>query len=367
MSSGRFNIIRLLQDGFLALSGGVSSTTVGLSIGSSSIKIVEIKREKREFKLLHFGIIQLPDDVIINREIVNPLIVTESIRTLVSQIKLRSHQVCSSMSGSSTIIKRMTVEVPNPKELEDLIYWEAEQYIPFDMAEVVLDYVVLSDRTSPTVEVLLIAVKKSILDNYMMVIQDADLTPKVVDTDFFALMNAYEANYPGRASEAVALVDIGAEALKLVIVQGGIPVFTKDSSIGGKTLTGEIQKGLGMGFLDAETLKVSSSSSGNMPQELSELMHVSAENLSTEIKRGIDFYQASSVGPPVALILLSGGASRIPPLVSVIAESSGLPVQYLNPFNRITYDPRVFTSEYLNSISPVASIPIGLALRAAEK
>ncbi len=346
---------------------GGSPTAVGLSIGSSSIKIVELKKTGKSWKLLHFGIVQLPEDVIVNREIVNPVAVTESIKTLVSQIKLKNKMVCTSLSGTSLIIKRMTLEIPNIKELQEQIFWEAEQYLPFDVSEVVMDYQVLSRSKDNKTDVILVAAKKVVLDSYIACIEDAGLKPKLVDVDFFALQNLYEANYPINPSEAVAIVDVGASAMKIVVVNGGIPVFTKDCSVGGANLTAEIQKNLGLSYVDAETLKLGGGPDGTIPQEVSDLMAVMCENFATEIKRALDFYNASSSGAPVAYVLLGGGSSKIPGLSKVVEDSIGLPTQIINPFNAISYDPAVFTQEYLSSIAPIAVVPIGLALRAGAK
>ncbi len=358
-------IISKISD--LLFSGGGSQTAVGLSIGTSSIKLVELKKVGKMWKLLHFGIIQLPEDVVVNREIVNPIAVTENIKTLVDQIKLQNKAVCASLSGTSVIIKRMTLEVPNMRDLQDQVFWEAEQYLPFDVSEVVMDYQVLSRSKDHKTDVLLVAVKKTVLETYIKCIQDSDLKAKIIDVDFFALQNLFEANYPMNPAEAVAIIDIGASALKLMVLHAGIPVYTKDSAIGGHNLTSEIQKNLNLSFIDAEILKVDGGPGGTTPQEVSDLMMTMAENFATEIKRALDFYNASSTGAPVAYVLLSGGSSRIPGLSKIIEDSIGLPTQLINPFNSISYDPAVFTQEYLTNIAPIAGIPIGLALRAGAK
>jgi len=351
----------------LLSAGSNPGTAVGLSIGTSSIKIIELQKTGKTWKLLHFGIVQLAEDTIVNRDILNSIAVTDSIKTLTAQIKLKSKVVCTSLSGTSVIIKRMMLEVPNMKELQDQIFWEAEQYLPFDVSEVALDFQVLSRTADFKTDVLLAAVKRTVLESYMECVSNAGLKPKIVDVDFFALQNLYEANYPANPSEAVALVDIGASSVKFVVVHAGVPVFTKDSAIGGRNLTTEIQKHLNLSFLDAEALKTGAGSEGSTPQEVTDLIAVMGENFATEIKRAVDFYNASSSGAPVAYILLSGGSSKIPGLSKTVEDGVGLPTQLLNPFNAISYDPAVFTQEYLESIAPLAAIPMGLALRAGVK
>lgn len=363
--AGLFSKLPKLPD-LSALLGGGASSAVGLSIGSSSIKLVELKKDGKQWKLLHFGIVQLPDDVIVNREIINSIAVTDSIKTLVSQLKLKTKSVCTSLSGTSVIIKRMTLEVPDRKELQEQVFWEAEQYLPFDISEVVMDYQELSRGKDAKTDVMLVAAKRSVVESYMGCVDDSGLKAKIVDTDFFALQTLYEANYPANPNEAVALVDIGSSSMKIVVVFSGIPVFTKDSALGGRNLTAEIQKHLNLSYADAEALKTGGQAAG-LPQEVSDLMHIMSENFATEIKRALDFYNASSTGAPVSSILLAGGSAKVPGLPKVVEDMLGLPTQIVNPFNAISYDPAVFTPDYVASIAPIAAIPIGLALRAGAK
>ena len=365
--AGKAGFLSKITDLLSSLGG--SESAVGLSVGSSAIKLVELKKTGKTWKLLHFGVAQLPEDVIINREIVNQIAVVDCIRTLIGQLKLKSKSVCTGMSGTSLIIKRMNVEVPNIRDLQDAVFWEAEQYLPFDASEVVMDFQILSRGKDARTDVLLVAVKRSVLDLYMDCIEDAGLKTKIVDTEFFALQNLFEANYPVNPSEAVAVVDIGASAIKMVVVSGGVPVFTKDTPIGGRNLTLEIQKHLNVSFTDAEMLKTGGPEGQNqaMPQEVNDLMGLMADNFAVEIKRALDFYNTSSSGAPVSYILLGGGSSKIPELSRIIEEKVGLPTQVMNPFNAISYDPNVFTQDYMNAIAPIAAVPIGLALRAGTK
>lgn len=297
----------------------------------------------------------------------NPIVVTESIKTLLSQIKLKTKNVCTSISGSSVIIKRMSLEVKNLKEMRDQVFWEAEQYLPFDVSEVVMDFQLISRSSDGKADIILVAVKKSILENYFNCIKESGLKPAIVDVDFFALQNLFEENYPQNSGEAVAIVDLGASSIKITVAFEGIPVFTKDCAIGGNNLTAEIQKNLGLSFIDAETLKVSGAEGGNTPQEVNDLMNMMAENFATEIKRALDFYNASSTGAPVSYILLSGGSAKLPNLSKTVEDVVGLPTQLINPFNSISYDSQIFNQDYVQNIAPIASIAIGLALRAGAK
>ena len=354
-------LLSKLQAG-LGSGGGGGASCVGLSIGSSSIKIVELKKEKKSWRLLHFGSVQLPDNVISNQEIVNPVAVADSLKALISQIKLKSNKVCTSLTGSSLIIKRLLLDVPNMRELQEQVMWEAEQYLPFEISQVAIDFQILSKSKDNKVDLLLVAVKDSILESYKNCVIEGGLQPKVIDVDFFAIHNLFEANYPQNPSEATALVDIGASSLKLVVSHAGIPIFTKETLIGGRNLTAEIQRQMNLPYNDAETLKVGGAA-GGMPQEVNDLMTIMTENFSNEIKKSIDFYNASATGAPVTSIILSGGSAKIPNLSKVVEESVNLPAQIVNPFNVVTYDPAVFTPEYIAAIAPIAAVPIGLAMR----
>ncbi|MBI3558149.1 MAG: type IV pilus assembly protein PilM, partial [Deltaproteobacteria bacterium] len=214
-------------------------------------------------------------------------------------------------------------------------------------------------------EIMLVACKRAIIEAYQAVLKDAGLNANIVDIDVFALQNTFETNYPPDA--CAALVDIGAASLKLSICAAGQPVFTRDSAIGGKALTTEIQKHLNVSYNEAELLKIDGNSQGQVPQEVSDLMHVMAENFAAEIKRSMDFYGASNAGTPLTTVLLAGGSCRLPNLTKMVEDAVGLPVQLLNPFNSVAYDERVFTPDYINAVASMAAVPVGLALRGFPK
>jgi len=337
------------------------NTQIGVSIGSGSVKIAELKGGKIP-TLIHFGVAQLPEDAIVNREILNHMAVVDAIKSLVSELKIKGRGVITSLSGAAVIVKKILLEQTPAKELDDAILWEAEQYVPFDINEVIIDYqVVNKNGPEGKMEIILVACKRAIVETYQAALKDAGLSASCVDVDAFALQNIYEANYP--TDTPAALVDIGASSLKLVICANGQPVFSRDSAVGGRTLTSEIQKHLNLSYQEAELLKVDGNAQGQVPQEVSDLMNVMAENFASEIKRSMDFFSASNTGVNVAYVLLTGGSSRLPNLSKTVEEAVGLPVQLLNPFNSITYDPRIFNSEYVTAISGTAAVPIGLALR----
>lgn len=339
--------------------------TVGICVGAASVKVAEVKKVGKTWKLVRFGLTQLPEDSVVNREVFNPVAVTGAIQAALNQARIVSKNVVTGMGGSSIILKRMTIEVQKVSELQDAVFWEAEQYLPFDPTEVSMDYHMISRGKDAKTDVLFVAAKLSVMDGFTAAVEGAGLKVKIVDTEYFALQNIFEANYDARPGEAVALVDIGASTLKVLVIHDGVPVFTKESPLGGKNLTAEIQRQMNLGIADAEALKIGQGR-GAVPQEIAELTQVAVENFATEIRRALDFYNASSSGAPVSYILVTGGSSQIPQLSKGIEEHVGLPVQLLNPFARIGYDEKVFTPELIASIAPVVSVPLGYALRGGK-
>lgn len=342
--------------------GGKSS--VGLSIGASSIKVVELKKKNKKWIIVKYGSVLLDEAIGDHREISHGTPIVSAIQYALKQAGITQKEVCSAIVGSGLIIKNLIVTVSNMKELQDQVFWEAEQYIPYDITEVVIDFQVIGQPKGDQVEVILVAVKKDFLEQYLSVIQQAKLTPKIIDTELFALQNTFETNYAFSAAEAALLADVGAISTKIVICGNGIPYFTKDAPFGGVVVTHDIQKELNLPRpQDAEALKVSA----NLPQEVRDVLGRSGQNLAVEIKKAVDFYTASSLGPPVTKIFLSGGASRMENITRQVRDMTSIPCEYLNPFLEVGVEIPKFDGD-IASISNEAVIPVGLAIRAgAEK
>jgi type IV pilus assembly protein PilM len=355
------------KNGFFGLFGGGSrAAPVGLAIGTSSVKIVELEnrgsKKTPKWKLVRFGMAQLPQDVIANREIINPMAVSQAIQAVAQQIGLKKKNLCTALCGPAVIIKRLQVEAPNPKETQDAVFWEAEQYLPFDPSEVVMDYHLLSRGKDGRADVLLIAAKTSSLDNYMTCVLEGGLDPKVVDSEFFSLQDVLEFNSNIPPTEAALAVDIGASSTKMVVVHQGVPVFTKDVALGGANVTSEIQHQLNISPTDAESMKVNSQA-GNLPQEVAEILGAMNENFANELRKTQDFYHASGTGASITSIWLGGGGSKLPGLSRTVEEICGVPTQFLNPFHQISYDPSKFSPELIQSVAPFLCTATGLAMR----
>ena len=337
---------------------------VGLDIGSSAVKVVEAEKKRSGWVVRNFTSVTLPEDAIVDGEIVNHAAVVEAILAAIKESGTKAKLTSSSVSGSSIIIKHMTIPKTTPRELDDQVYWEAEQYIPFDMKDISLDYeVVQEDMGDGKMDILLVAAKKDFIEKRLVAIREAGLEPEVVDVDVLSLANVFWENYEMTPDNAVVLVDIGASLTKINIINQKTTIFTRDVGVGGKNLTQEIQNKLGVSFQEAEVLKVDSCSSGQIPEEVQPLLTALSENIALEIRRSLDFYAASPVQFPVTGVFLSGGGCRLPGLAEMLSEMLGLPVEFLNPFNKITCSGRQFTDEFLLAISSSIVVPLGLALR----
>jgi type IV pilus assembly protein PilM len=342
---------------------------VGLDIGSHSIKIVELKHQKRRYELKNFGIAQLPPEAIVDGVIMDSSIVSESIRNLYANLKIKSRQVATSVAGHSLIIKKIQLPLMTETELEEQIQWEAEQYIPFEMDEVNLDFQILGPLADEEgqMEVLLVAVKKDIINDYTAVIAEAGLSVQVVDVDAFAIENLFEVSFPDDVNRTVVLIDVGAGIMSINVLKGGVSTFTRDITMGGGNFTEELQKELGVGYEDAEFLKLGGNSDQASPEDVAGILRSVSENVVLEVQRSLDFFSATSAEEEIHAIYLSGGTCLVPGLAGAIEERVGIPVHVMNAFKGLTVNPKDFDPDYLESVGPIAAVAVGLALRRTDE
>jgi type IV pilus assembly protein PilM len=257
------------------------------------------------------------------------------------------------------------------EELDEQIRWEAEQYIPFDVNEVNLDFQILGAPAGEgQMDVLLVAAKKDLIDDYVQVISEAGLQPAVIDVAAFAVENCYEANYDTRPDEVVALINIGAQVVNINVVAGGVPTFTRDITTAGNQYTEEIQKTLSVSFDEAERIKLGGrrgeTSQEVVPHEVEQAMRAVTETVIGEISRSLDFYSATTADSRIEKVLLSGGSAKVSGLQAAFQERTGHRVQVLNPLNRMVPSSK-FEPDYLEEIAPALGVGVGLALRRMER
>ncbi|NIU87075.1 MAG: type IV pilus assembly protein PilM [Nitrosopumilaceae archaeon] len=335
---------------------------VGLDIGSSSIKLVELKGSKKGFQLKNLGEALLPPDAIVNKVINNSENVIDSIATLVDDLNVKSKNVAIGVSGHSVIIKKVSMPKMSDKELRESIPWELEQYIPQSVEDVNYDFQILPGETAEgNMEVLIIAAKKDIAAGYLNSVVDAGLNPVVVDVDVFALENMYDENY-FESQGVVALVNVGASIINVNILREGISIFTRDITTGGNQFTEMIQKEFDVNFEEAEKMKYSLGSDSSS-QELKRIAGDFNNMICGEIKRTLDFFTNTIWKEKVNSVLIGGGSSKIPEMEETLKSMANTNVEILNPFRNIGYSNKDFDSDYISDIGPKMSIATGLALR----
>lgn len=336
---------------------------VGIDIGSSSVKLVQLSEQKGTYTLKNAGILPLPSDAIVDNSLMDTTSIVETIRDLVKSLGTKVVDASCSISGNSVIIRKISLPAMTQEELEDQIAWEAEQYIPFDINDVNLDFEILDADLSASgkMTVLLVASKKEIIHEYVSVFSEAGLKLVVVDVDSFAVQNIYELNYTPTENEVVALINIGASIMNLNVVKDGISLFTRDVQMGGNLYTEEIQRQFAVSSQDAEQIKLTS----DYPDKarLSEIMSRVNETLSLEINRSLDFYNSTAEDLKIAKVYLSGGCSKVVNLAEVVSQRLGMPVELLNPLKQIICNEKEFDPEYLQEISPFIAVAAGLAMR----
>lgn len=342
---------------------------VGLDIGSHSIKIVELKHQKKRYELLNFGVAQLPPEAIVDGVIMDSSVVAETIRNLYANLKIKNKAVCTSVAGHSLIVKKIQLPQMTEEELEEQIQWEAEQYIPFEIDEVNIDFQILGPvhEEEGQMEVLLVAVKKDIINDYASVIREAGLGISVVDVDAFAVENIFEVAYPEQLEKIVVLIDIGAGIMNINIVKNGVSAFTRDITVGGSNFTEEIQKEAGVSYEDAEVLKLGGGNDQVSPEEVSAILSRVVDSVVLEVQRSLDFYSATSSEEEINSIFLAGGSSRIPGLPKALEDRLGIPVQIMNSFRGFAVSPKDFDPDYLEAMGPMAAVAAGLALRRTDE
>lgn len=337
---------------------------VGLDIGSSAIKLVELKDSKGGgYRLVKTGLESLSPEAIVDGAIMDSSLVVDTVNRIVSSLNVRNPDFGTSLSGHSVIIKKISLPAMSPEELAESIRWEAEQYVPFDINDVNLDYVVLESGGGETMDVLLVAVKKDKIGDYTSVITQAGKTPVLVDVDAFALQNAYEANYPVEPGRVVALVNIGASVTNVNILSGANTIFWRDISFGGNQYTDAIQKQLSLSFDQAEALKKGEASGGQSLQDILPILRSVSDDLAQELQKTFDFFLATTSTEKIDQLFVSGGSSRVVNLDTQLKERFSIPVEILNPFRQIDVAGASVSSEWLTDNAPSLAVAVGLAIR----
>lgn len=347
--------------------GSGKKNLVGLDIGSSSVKAVELAKKGSGLSLLNLGFENLQTDTIVDGQIMELNNVSNVISQIFNEHQIRTSRVCAGVSGHSVIVKNIVLPQMSSEELQESFSWHAEEHIPFDIADVNLDYE-LTSRSEDALHVLMAACKSDKIANVKQAIQLAGKQPVIIDVDAFALQNCYEINYRPRPGEIVALLNIGAATMNINILNGTRSIFARDASVGGSQYTSLLQRELGLSFEQAEGVKRGMPlPEGTEPRPIQPIIETVSEALALEVKKTVDFYRATAQDEAtIQKILLAGGGSKLPGLADFLGRKFEIPVEVFDPFRQIDVDSRKFDPDYMREIVPEMAVAVGLALRGVE-
>ncbi|MDI6800656.1 MAG: type IV pilus assembly protein PilM [Thermodesulfovibrionales bacterium] len=339
-------------------------STIGLDMGSAYIKVAKINETKTGYELEFFDMLPIEPDVIADGMVVNKDSLIRSVKELLKKAGIKSGNATFGISGHpSVIIKKITIPLMTEDEVGASIKYEAEQYVPFEINDVNLDFQILGPRSDEEgqMDVLLVAVKKNVIRDYSEVVEKAGLTPVVVDVDTFALGNMYEVNYE-MSGDNIALINVGASITNINIVRHGLPVFTRDCAIGSNYQTEALEKALDISRGDAEKLKMGRAVENISPKEVQTLLNFASDEIYAEIYRSFEYFKSSVSEGDVNKIILSGGAALIKDFSNIMADRRSIPIEIANPFRMINISDRL-DAAHIKEVAPMAAVVVGLALR----
>jgi len=346
---------------------GKKDHIVGLDIGSRSIKAAEITETKRGLSLTHFGIVDIAHGAIEEGTINDPETVAESIKQLFKSYNIKESNVAVSIGGYSVIVKKISVQTMDEEKLQETIHFEAEQYIPFDISDVNLDFQILGESESNPgqMNVFLVAAKKEMVNDYINLVNLAGLNPCIVDVEAFALQNTFEANYDMQ-SENTALIDIGASKTSLNILKGNSSLFMRDVSLGCGQINQKIMSLIECSFEEAEQLKYGDKPDRLTQEDLKGIVSSVVTDWCTEIRRALDFFYSTYPEDQIKRIILSGGGANIEEFRELLATEASAEVESINPFKNFEIDKKNFDDAFIKQIAPQAAISMGLAMRKVD-
>jgi type IV pilus assembly protein PilM len=342
---------------------GEGNNLVGVDIGSSSIKVCQLKDSRKGLELIRLGFADLPPQTIVDGHVMNSGAVVESLARIFTDQKIKSRDVAMSVSGQSVIIRKITVPMMTPAELAEQIQWEAEQHIPFDIKDVQIDYEVLRKRPEAgQMDLLLVAAKKDEIQDYAQLARDAKLRPQCVDIDAFTIQNIFEFSRGLPPEQTLAIINVGASLSTMNIVSRGISTFTRDIANGGSFISDEIRKRLSISFEQAEAFKCGRPEAGPPPPQLGQIVESVVDTIAGEIQRSLDFFMATSGEAEIVRIFLTGGTAKLPLLAQAVERRARVAVEVFSPLEKVMVDSSIDTNA-LVALGPQLSVAMGLAMR----
>jgi type IV pilus assembly protein PilM len=340
---------------------------VGVDIGASSIKVVQLKESRRALTIVRYGYVELPRDTIIDGHVMNPSAVSEALEQVFAQSKIGQKEVAIGVYGQSVIVRKIAMPLMTKEELQESIGWEAEQHIPFDIKQMSFDYEVLARfPEDQRMDVLLVAAKRDEVNDVATVVRDARLKPMVVDINAFAIQNALERTLGTMPTDrTIAVVDVGAANTTINVISKGTSAFTREIQTAGTSITEEVRKRCNLGWDQAEAYKCGAQG-GLVPQDVNAAIEQACANLAAEVHRSLDFYLATSGEADITRIYACGGGAMLAPLCRAIEEKARRPVELFDPIAPFAVDPKV-DEVALRARGPQLAVALGLALRRTKE
>jgi type IV pilus assembly protein PilM len=346
---------------------------VGVDIGTSSIKVCQLKETRKGHSLVRLGYAPLPPQTIVDGQVMDSGAVTETLARVFHDAKIRQKEIGLSVSGQTVIIRKITVPMMTSAELDEQIHWEAEQHIPFDIKDVQVDYQVL--RRSPEtsqMELLLVAAKRDQINDYAQLARDAKLKPVICDIDAFTVQNLFETSRGLPPEQTIALINVGASLSSLNIIANGVSAFTREIANGGNVITEEIQKQLGIPYDQAETYKCGGTPGegaqpGIVPQQVVQVIDSVTDSIAAEIQRSLDFFMATSGDSEINRIYVTGGTASLSALAQSIERRARVPVEVWMPTERLLVEAKEVDPTLLSTRAAQLAVALGLSLRKTKE
>ncbi len=337
---------------------------VGVDIGASSITVVQLKEARKRLSVVKWGFVPLPPQTIIDGHVMNSGVITECLLRIFSEQKIALRDVAIGVYGQSVIVRKITVPMMTPAELDEQINWEAEQHIPFDIKLMSIDYEVLRRRPEAgQMDLLLVAAKKDEINDFAAILREAKLRPVVVDINAFTIQNIFENQYGLPADQTIALLNVGATVSTLNIVSRGVSAFTREITNAGNAITEEIRKQCNCSYEQAEAYKCGGGPTQIVPQEVHQIIQQACAGLAGEIQRSLDFYLATSGETEIARIHVCGGSAYLAPLAQAIEKRAHVPVQLFDPMVNLAVDTKTVNEPAMRAMAAQMVVALGLSLR----
>ncbi len=333
-----------------------------LDIGSSSVKMLEVRGRGRSLRVLKAGIVPLVENAVQGNIVQSPGSVADAIRTLIDEHAIKTTNVITAVPGPSVIIKRANFPAQDPRELQETILFEAGNFIPESLENVNLDYQVLDQEAKANnVDVLLVAVRKDVINSYVDAISEAGLTSVVADVDYFALENMFELNYAPEPNEIVALINIGAHYSLINVMKGGRSAFTGDVPVGGQQFTDILARELRVSTTQAEDAKINGILTGHSSEDVERVISAASEQLLDEIQHALSFFGSGATDEQISTIYLSGGTAQLPGLAANMSQRLSIPVEVSDPFRNVSINSQ--DEDFVRQNASSFAVSVGLATR----